>query len=174
MTWPSAARPIAPYLAGLKFELFDSKDGEIAAFKSGAVDLAFDMTQADYATIQGTDPTVGTAELQPAWQYEHLDLNNDPNKARGNGLWMPDVRKAIAMAVNKTGPDRGRLPRRERPAGLLADPSRPVVRQDRDLPGLRRRRRQRAARPDHAGRLRRQPPADRGQGRQPGAVHLGR
>ena len=92
----------APYLAGLKFDLFDSKDGEIAAFKSGAVDLAFDMTQADYATIQGTDPTVGKAELQAAWQYEHFDLNNDPNKARGNGLWMPDVRKALAMAVNKT------------------------------------------------------------------------
>ena len=91
----------APYLAGLKFSLFDSKDGEIAAFKSGAVDLAFDLTQADYSTIQSTDPSVGTAELQPAWQYEHLDINNDPNKARGNGLWMPDVRKAIAMSVNK-------------------------------------------------------------------------
>ncbi len=91
----------APYLTGLKFQLFDSKDGEIAAFKSGAIDLAFDMTQADYSTIQSTDPTVGAAELQPAWQYEHLDLNNDPNKARGNGLWMPDVRKAIAMSINK-------------------------------------------------------------------------
>jgi len=91
----------APYLAGLKFSLFDSKDGEIAAFKSGAVDLAFDLTQADYSTIQSTDPSVGTAELQPAWQYEHLDVNNDPNKVRGNGLWMPDVRKAIAMSVNK-------------------------------------------------------------------------
>jgi peptide/nickel transport system substrate-binding protein len=91
----------APYLAGLKFSLFDSKDGEIAAFKSGAVDLAFDLTQADYSTIQSTDPSVGTAELQPAWQYEHLDINNDPNKVRGNGLWMPDVRKAIAMSVNK-------------------------------------------------------------------------
>ena len=92
----------APYLAGLKFKLYTSKDGEIADFKSGALDLALDMTQADYATIQGTDPTVGVAELQPAWQYEHLDLNNDPNKTRGNGLWMPDVRKAIAMSVNKT------------------------------------------------------------------------
>jgi peptide/nickel transport system substrate-binding protein len=91
----------APYLAGLKFQLFDSKDGEIAAFKSGAIDLALDMTQADYSTIQSTDPTVGAAELQPAWQYEHLDVNNDPTKVRGNGLWMPDVRKAIAMSINK-------------------------------------------------------------------------
>ncbi|MHB8397465.1 MAG: ABC transporter substrate-binding protein [Candidatus Limnocylindrales bacterium] len=91
----------APYLAGLKFQLFDSKDGEIAAFKSGSIDLAFDLTQADYSTIQGTDPTVGTAELQPAWQYEHLDVFQDPSHTRGNGLWMPNVRKAIAMAINK-------------------------------------------------------------------------
>ncbi len=91
----------APYLAGLKFQLFDTKDGEIAAFKSGAIDLAFDMTTADYATVSTTDPSVGKAELVSAWQYEHLDLNNDPNKARGNGLWLPAVRKAIAMAINK-------------------------------------------------------------------------
>jgi peptide/nickel transport system substrate-binding protein len=91
----------APYLTSLKFQLFTDKDGMIAAFKSGALDLALDLTQADYATLQGTDPTVGAAELQPAWQYEHLDLYNDPNKTRGNGLWMPDVRKAIAMSVNK-------------------------------------------------------------------------
>ena len=59
------------------------------------------MTQANYSTIQSTHPSVGTAELQPAWQYEHLDVNNDTKKVRGNGLWMPDVRKAIAMSVNK-------------------------------------------------------------------------
>lgn len=91
----------APYLAGLKFQFFDTKDGMIAAFKSGSIDLAFDMTQADYPAIQGVDPSVGTAELQPAWQYEHLDLNNDPTHARGNGLWDPAVRKGIAEAINK-------------------------------------------------------------------------
>jgi peptide/nickel transport system substrate-binding protein len=91
----------APYLAGLKFQFFDTKDGMIAAFKSGSIDLAFDMTQADYPAIQSVDPTVGTAELQPAWQYEHLDLNNDPTHARGNGLWDPAVRKGIAEAINK-------------------------------------------------------------------------
>jgi peptide/nickel transport system substrate-binding protein len=91
----------APYLAGLKFQFFDTKDGEIAAFKSGAIDIALDMTQADYSTIQSVDPSVGTAELTPSWQYEHLDINNDPTHARGNGLWDPAIRKAIAMAVNK-------------------------------------------------------------------------
>jgi peptide/nickel transport system substrate-binding protein len=91
----------APYLDGLKFQFFDTKDGMIAAFKSGSIDLAFDLTQADYPAIQGVDPSVGTAELQPAWQYEHLDLNNDPTHARGNGLWDPAVRKGIAEAINK-------------------------------------------------------------------------
>jgi peptide/nickel transport system substrate-binding protein len=91
----------APYLAGLKFQFFDTKDGMIAAFKSGAIDLAFNMTQADYSTVKDVDPSVGTAELQPAWQYEHFDFNNDPDKKRGNGLWDPAIRKAIAMAVNK-------------------------------------------------------------------------
>jgi peptide/nickel transport system substrate-binding protein len=91
----------APYLAGLKFQFFDTKDGMIAAFKSGSIDLAFDMTQADYPAVQGVDPTVGTAELQPSWQYEHLDINNDPTHARGNGLWDPAIRKGIAEAINK-------------------------------------------------------------------------
>jgi peptide/nickel transport system substrate-binding protein len=91
----------APYLAGLKFQFFDTKDGMIAAFKSGAIDIALDMTQADYSTIKDVDPSVGTAELTPSWQYEHLDINNDPDHKRGNGLWDPAIRKAIAMAVNK-------------------------------------------------------------------------
>jgi ABC-type transport system substrate-binding protein len=91
----------APYLAGLKFQFFDTKDGMIAAFKSGAIDVALNMTQADYATIKDVDPSVGTAELTPSWQYEHLDLNNDPDHKRGNGMWDPAIRKALAMAVNK-------------------------------------------------------------------------
>ncbi|HEX5466443.1 MAG TPA: peptide ABC transporter substrate-binding protein [Candidatus Limnocylindrales bacterium] len=93
--------PHAPYLAGLKFKFYGTKDGMIADFLSGNLDLALDMTQADYPAIQKVAPTVGTAELTPAWQYEHVDLNNDPDHKRGNGLWDPNVRKAIAMAINK-------------------------------------------------------------------------
>ena len=89
------------YLDHLKFAFYGTKDGMIAAFKNGEIDLALDMTQADYATVQATDPSIGTAELQPAWQYEHFDLNNDPNNTRGWDMNNVDVRKAIAMAVNK-------------------------------------------------------------------------
>lgn len=92
----------APYLAGLKFKYYGTKDGMIADFLSGNLDLALDMTQADYPAIQKVSPSVGTAELTPAWQYEHLDIYNDPNHTRGNGLWDPNVRKALAMAINKS------------------------------------------------------------------------
>jgi peptide/nickel transport system substrate-binding protein len=89
------------YLDSLKLVYFDTKDGEIDAFKSGAIDLALGLNQGDYSAVQSTDPSVGTAELTPVWQYEHFDLNNDPTHARGSGLWLPAVRKAIAMAVDK-------------------------------------------------------------------------
>ena len=93
--------PHPAYLDKLKFAYFGDKAGMIAAFKNGEIDLALDLTLADYATIQTTDPKVGSAELTPAWQYEHLDLNNDPTGARGNGLNDVKVRTAIAMAINK-------------------------------------------------------------------------
>ena len=46
----------------------------IAAFLAGDVDLAFDMTQADFAAVNAVDPGTGKAELDSAWQYEHFDL----------------------------------------------------------------------------------------------------
>ncbi len=91
----------APYLAGLKFIFYTDQDGEIADFLAGKLDLAFDFTQASYPALAKVDPSIGKATLDPAWQYEHYDINNDPNKTRGNGLWDPNVRKAIAMSVNK-------------------------------------------------------------------------
>ena len=89
------------YLDGLKFLTFTTKDGEIDAFKTGAIDLALNLNQADAPALATTDPSIGNTTLEPVWQYEHLDLNNDPSHARGNGLWLPGVRKAIAMAINK-------------------------------------------------------------------------
>jgi peptide/nickel transport system substrate-binding protein len=39
--------------------------------------------------------------MAQAWEYEHFDMNNDPTHARGNGLWDFNVRRAIAMSVDK-------------------------------------------------------------------------
>jgi peptide/nickel transport system substrate-binding protein len=82
----------------LRFKYYGDKDGMITAFLNGEVDLAFDMTQADFPAIQGVDPGIGKAELDPAWQYEHLDLQTAHKNV---GLDDVNVRTAIAMAINK-------------------------------------------------------------------------
>ena len=80
----------------LRFRFYGSKDGEITAFLNNEIDLALDLSQADYAAIQGVDPSIGRATSDPAWQYEHLDLNTSHP-----GLNDPIVRQAIAMAIDK-------------------------------------------------------------------------
>lgn len=89
----------APYLAGLKFQYFTDKAGMIAAFKNGEIDLAFDMTQADAKSVSSVDAAIGKAEVVPAWQYEHFDMNNQSK----NAPFLSDVnvRKAIYEAVDK-------------------------------------------------------------------------
>jgi ABC-type transport system substrate-binding protein len=82
----------------LRFKYYGDKDGMITAFLNGEVDLAFDMTQADFPAIQGVDPSIGKAELDPAWQYEHLDLQTAHKNV---GLDDVNVRTAIAMSINK-------------------------------------------------------------------------
>lgn len=88
----------APYLATLKFQFFADKAGMIAAFKAGSIDVALNMTIADFPDLNTTDPTVGKAEVLPAWQYEHLDIQG---KHTDKGLDKPDVRKAIEEAINR-------------------------------------------------------------------------
>jgi len=88
------------YLDTMRFKFYGSKDGMITDFLSGAIDLAFDMTQADFPQIQGVAPDVGQAKLDTVWQYEHFDLNTSHANV---GLNDPLVRKAIAMAVDKQG-----------------------------------------------------------------------
>ncbi len=78
----------------------------ITDFLSGNVDLAFDMTQADFDAVNAVAPEVGKAELDSAWQYEHFDLMSAGGSRLGgtvakHGLDDLDVRTAIAMAVNK-------------------------------------------------------------------------
>jgi len=93
--------PHAPYLQSLKFQYFGDQNGEIAAFVSGNIDVAFDLLNDSYPAIQKVPASIGTASLTPLWEYEHFDLNNDPNNKRGNGMSDLNVRKALAMSVNK-------------------------------------------------------------------------
>jgi peptide/nickel transport system substrate-binding protein len=82
----------------LRFKYYGDKNGEITAFLNGEVDLAFDLLQDDYPAISVVDPSIGRAELDPAWQYEHLDLQTAHKNV---GLDDVNVRTAIAMAINK-------------------------------------------------------------------------
>jgi peptide/nickel transport system substrate-binding protein len=90
------------YLDHLKFAFFGDKNGEIAAFKNGEIDIALDLQQDSFPALQTVGASVGQATITPVWEYEHFDLNTDPTHARGNGLWDPDVRQAIAMAIDKS------------------------------------------------------------------------
>jgi peptide/nickel transport system substrate-binding protein len=96
---PYWAGATAPKITNLKFQYFTDKAGMIAAFKNGEIDLAFDMTQADAKDVQSTDPKIGKAEVTPAWQYEHFDMNS----ASKNAPFLSDVnvRKAIYESVDK-------------------------------------------------------------------------
>jgi peptide/nickel transport system substrate-binding protein len=95
-----------PQLATLHEAFFASKDGMITSFLTGEVDLAFDMTQADFDAVNAVSPDVGKAELDSAWQYEHFDLMSAGGsrlggKVANHGLDDVEVRTAIAMAVDK-------------------------------------------------------------------------
>ncbi len=91
--WAASDKPL---LDELRFRFYGSKDGMITAFLNGEIDLALDMTQADYPAISGVDPSIGRADLDSVWQYEHLDLN-----VARPGLDDVNVRRAVAMAIDK-------------------------------------------------------------------------
>lgn len=102
-----------PWLDGLRRQYFGTKDGMITAFLTGDVDQISNMTQVDYDALVNVSPDIGRAELIPAWQYEHLELNSGggqaPDRARPPGLLHPTqvglddvrVRNAIHLAINK-------------------------------------------------------------------------
>ena len=99
-----AAGDHAPYLDTVTFKFFpDNKEGEIAAFKAGEIDIALDLVQDDFNAIKDVDPAIGKAILEPSWLYEHLDMNE---AGLGQGKGHPAlkdiiVRKAIAQAIDK-------------------------------------------------------------------------
>jgi ABC-type transport system substrate-binding protein len=72
-----------PQIQSLRKTFFADKNGMIAAFLSGEVDQISNMTQIDYDAIKDVNPSIGVAELIPAWQYEHLDINS------GGGMPLP-------------------------------------------------------------------------------------
>ena len=87
------------YLDQVTFQFYADKDGMIAAFLAGELDVALDMIAADYAAVQGVDPSLGEAIIEPAWEYEHLDMNQGDN---GHPMLKDlNVRKAIFAAINQ-------------------------------------------------------------------------
>ncbi|HSS36318.1 MAG TPA: ABC transporter substrate-binding protein [Patescibacteria group bacterium] len=101
---PAEACPGRACLDAVTFKYFpDNKEGEIAAFKNGEVDVALGLVQADYDAIKDIDPAVGRAVLEPGWLYEHLDMN-EAGLGQGKGhpaLQDLTVRRAIAQAIDK-------------------------------------------------------------------------
>ena len=91
-------------LDSVTYQFFpDNKEGMIAAFLAGDVDVATDLVQADYDAIKGVDAAVGKAVLEPSWLYEHFDMNQ-AGLGQGKGheaLKDLEVRKAIAQAIDK-------------------------------------------------------------------------
>ena len=100
--WAAGDHPA--YIDNVTFKFFpDNKEGEIAAFLAGEIDIALDLVQDDYNAIKDVDPTIGKALLEPSWLYEHLDMNE---AGLGQGKGHPAlkdivVRKAIAQAIDK-------------------------------------------------------------------------
>jgi peptide/nickel transport system substrate-binding protein len=87
------------YLDELKYNFYADVDGMKADFLAGNVDAALDMLSADYDSIKGVDPAIGRAILEPAWQYEHLDMNQGPN---GHPMLADvKVRQALTQAIDK-------------------------------------------------------------------------
>jgi peptide/nickel transport system substrate-binding protein len=88
------------YLDQVTFQYYADKDGMIAAFLAGDLDVALDMTAADYASIQNVDPSIGEPIIEPSWLYEHLDMNQGP----GGHPMLSDVnvRQAISQAIDKS------------------------------------------------------------------------
>ena len=91
-------------LDALTYKYFpDNKEGEMAAFVAGEIDVALGLLQTDYDSIKGVDPGIGRAILEPGWLYEHLDMN-EAGLGAGRGhpaLRDVVVRTAIEQSIDK-------------------------------------------------------------------------
>lgn len=87
------------YLDEIKYNFYADVDGEKADFLAGNIDAAVDLLAGDYDGIKNVDPSIGRALLEPAWQYEHLDMNQGPN---GHPMLRDvNVRRALTQAIDK-------------------------------------------------------------------------
>jgi peptide/nickel transport system substrate-binding protein len=88
------------YLDEVKYNFYADVDGMKADFLAGNIDAAVDMLAGDYDGIKNVDPSIGRALLEPAWQYEHLDMNQGPN---GHPMLRDvEVRRALTQAIDKS------------------------------------------------------------------------
>ncbi len=101
---PASACAGRACLDTITYQFFpNNKEGEIAAFLTGEVDVALGLVQADYDAIKGVDAAIGKAILEPGWLYEHLDMN-EAGLGQGKGhpaLQDVAVRRAISQAIDK-------------------------------------------------------------------------
>lgn len=98
--WVGGTFDQGAYIDNITYQFYADKDGEIAAFLAGELDVALDLTAADYPAIAGVDPSIGVAILEPSWLYEHLDMNQGPN---GHPMLADvNVRRALYQAIDRT------------------------------------------------------------------------
>ena len=81
-------------------------------------------------------PAVGRPSRRRRGSTNTSTSTTTPTHSRGQDLWDPAVRKALAMAVDKRDLVNVLMPGQPVSAGLLAGAARPLVRRRRDLPGL--------------------------------------
>jgi peptide/nickel transport system substrate-binding protein len=107
----------AAYLDALELRVYPDATTEADAFKAGEVDLAlgYSTDSLPASALTTLAAGAGAVEETPLWIYEHFGINTDPGHSRGNGLWDPQVRRAIAMAVDRSS------------IAAVAIPGRPVL-----------------------------------------------
>lgn len=91
-------------LDAVTFRFFpDDKDGMIAAFLDGEIDVASGLAQDDYDSVKIVDPAAGRIIVEPTWLYEHFDMNQQGlGQGRGHpALTDLRVRQAILQAIDR-------------------------------------------------------------------------